>query len=40
VASVLRRFEISLPPDQDLSPSPRISLRPKHTIRLQLRARR
>lgn len=39
VASVLQRFEISLPPDQDLSPSPRISLRPKHTIRLQVRAR-
>jgi enediyne biosynthesis protein E7 len=39
VASVLRRFEVSLPEDQDLTPSPRISLRPKVTIRLQLRAR-
>jgi cytochrome P450 len=39
VASLLRRFDISLAPDQNLEPSPRISLRPKHTIWLQLRER-
>jgi cytochrome P450 len=39
VASVLQRFDISLPPDTNLEASPRISLRPKHEILLQLRAR-
>jgi cytochrome P450 len=39
VASLLRRFEISLPPDTNLEASPRLSLRPKATIWLQLRAR-
>ncbi len=39
VASLLRRFDISLPPDANLEASPRLSLRPKHTIWLQLRAR-
>jgi cytochrome P450 len=39
VASLLRRFDISLPPDTNLEVSPRLSLRPKATIWLQLRAR-
>ena len=38
-ASLLRRFEVSLPPDTNLETSPRISLRPKTTIWLQPRAR-
>jgi cytochrome P450 len=39
VASLLRRFDISLPGDVNLEASPRISLRPKATIPLQLRTR-
>ena len=39
VASLLRRFEVSLPPDANLAASPRLSLRPKFTIWLKLRAR-
>lgn len=39
VASLLRRFEIALAPNTNLEASPRISLRPKHTIWLQVQAR-
>lgn len=39
VASLVRRFDLSLPPDTNLEASPRISLRPKASIWLHARVR-